>query len=146
MYKRKEEPKPGPETVLVESKYEPEQVKEVPPLSKTPEKYILKVEGLISQVQRELEKAPEGYIPTKVVLEVADVHTFGKQSYLFFMEKSKVPGEKAVFIDAVGLEELQRKVESLYSEAKLIDIVSQPVNKRLKYKKMYLAIFVKNIA
>ncbi len=146
MYKRKEEPKIEPEAVLAQPRPEPELIKEVPSSSKTPEKYILKIEGLISQVQRELEKAPEGYIPTKVVLEVADVHTFGKQSYLFFMEKSKVPGEKAVFIDAVGLEELQRKVEGLYSEAKLIDIVSQPVNKRLKYKKMYLAIFVKNIA
>jgi hypothetical protein len=104
--------------------------------------YILRLDGLVSQIQKELEKIPAGDIPVKVLHEAADIHTFGRQTYLFFMEKSKNLGEKALLIDAVGLEELSRKVKEVYGKYRLIDVVSQPINKRPQSKKIYLAIFV----
>jgi hypothetical protein len=104
--------------------------------------YILRLDGLVTQIQKELEKVPAGDIPVKVLHEAADIHTFGRQTYLFFMEKSKNLGEKILLIDAVGLEELSRKVTEVYGKYRLIDVVSQPVNKRPQSKKIYLAIFV----
>jgi hypothetical protein len=104
--------------------------------------YILRLDGLVSQIHKELEKVPAGDIPVKVLHEAADIHTFGRQTYLFFMEKSKNLGEKILLVDAVGLEELSRKVTEVYGKYRLIDVVSQPVNKRPQSKKIYLAIFV----
>jgi hypothetical protein len=104
--------------------------------------YILRLDGLVTQIQKELEKIPAGDIPVKVLHEAADIHTFGRQTYLFFMEKSKNLGEKVLLIDAVGLEELSRKVKEVYGKYRLIDVVSQPINKRPQSKKIYLAIFV----
>jgi len=104
--------------------------------------YILRLDGLVSQIQKELEKVPAGDIPVKVLHEAADIHTFGRQTYLFFMEKSNNLGEKILLVDAVGIEELSRKVTEVYGKYRLIDVVSQPVNKRPQSKKIYLAIFV----
>jgi len=104
--------------------------------------YILRLDGLVSQIQKELEKVPAGDIPVKVLHEAADIRTFGKQTYLFFMEKSKNPSEKILLIDAVGLEDLSRKVKEIYGKYRLIDVVSQAINKRPQSKKIYLAIFV----
>lgn len=104
--------------------------------------YILRLDGLVSQIQKELEKIPAGDIPAKVVSEAADIRAFGKQTYLFFMEKSSNPKDKIHLIDAVGIEDLSRKVMDIYGKCRLIDVVSQPVNKRPQSKKVYLAIFV----
>lgn len=104
--------------------------------------YILRLEGLVSQIQKELEKVPAGSVPVKVVFESADIRVFGRNSYLFFMEKSKNPNEKIILIDAVGLEDLARKTKEVYDKYRLVDIISQPINKRLQSKKIYLAIFV----
>ncbi len=124
----------------------PEQPKKEATVSKSnipnTQNYILRLEGLVSQIQKELEKVPVGDIPVKAVYEAADVRTFGKQSYLFFMEKSKNPNEKIFLIDAVGLEDLSRKVSDIYGKYRLIDVISQRINKRLQSKKIYLAIFV----
>lgn len=104
--------------------------------------YILKLEGLVTQVQKEIEKLPPGDIPVKILNESADVHTFGKRTFLVFVEKSKNPGEKALLVDAVGLEELSRKIKDIYDKYRLVDVISQPVNKRIQSKRIYLAIFV----
>jgi hypothetical protein len=104
--------------------------------------YILRLDGLVTQVQKELEKVAAGDIPVRVVSEPADIRVFGKQTYLFFMEKSSNPNSKIILIDAVGLEDLSRKVSDIYGTCKLVDIISQPVNKRPQSKKVYLAIFV----
>lgn len=104
--------------------------------------YVLRVEGLISQIQKQLDTVPAGYIPAKVVFESADVRVFGKQTYLFFMEKSANLRERIHLVDAVGLEELSRKVTDIYGKYRLVDILSQSINKRTQSKKIYLAIFV----
>ncbi len=104
--------------------------------------YILRLEGLVAQVQKELEKVPTGDIPVKVVDEAADIRACGRRTYLFFMEKSSNPRDRIILVDAVGLEDLSRKVTDVYGKYRLIDIVSQPMNKRPNSKKVYLAIFV----
>ena len=104
--------------------------------------YVLRIEGLITQIQKQLDAVPAGDIPVKVVFESSDIRVFGKQTYLFFMEKSTNHREKIHLVDAVGLEDLSRKVKDIYGKYRLVDILSQSVNKRINGKKIYLAIFV----
>jgi hypothetical protein len=140
MYKKKEEPS-------IDSIGSAASKKEVSSNKETSadvleENYILRLEGLVPQIQAELDKLPAGNIPEKVLQESADIHTFGKRSYLFFMKRSDNPNEKVLLVSAVGLEELNRNVKEIYGKHKLIDIISQPINKRPQSKKTYLAIFV----
>lgn len=111
-------------------------------ISSTKGNYVLRVEGLISQIQKQLDTVPVGYIPAKVVFESSDIRVFGRQTYLFFMEKSTNPREKIHLVDAIGLEDLSRKVTDIYGKYRLVDILSQSINKRVQSKKIYLAIFV----
>jgi len=106
--------------------------------------YLLRVTGLVPQIRKELDKLPPGIIPVDVAHESADMRAFGKQTYLFFMEKSQNPREKVILVDAVGLEDLARKIEPVYGKGKnrLVKLVSQPQNKRVQSRKVYLAIFV----
>ncbi len=138
MYKKKEEIKKDDEIGDVVAQKEDSPIK----TEIITGNYILRVEGLVNQIQKELEKVPSGDIPVKVLHEAADIRSFGKRSYLFFMEKSKNSNEKILLVDAVGLEELSRKVKDIYGKYRLIDVVSQSMNKRPQSKKIYLAIFV----
>jgi hypothetical protein len=144
MYEKKKKDEPIKDSIepIPESKTPLKQDIQVSKADTSTGNYILRLDGLVTQIQKELEKLPSGDIPVKVLHEAADIHTFGRQTYLFFMEKTKNLGEKVLLIDAVGLEELSRKVTEVYGKYRLIDVVSQPVNKRPQSKKIYLAIFV----